>query len=108
MISLCHLCDSLVFFLSRIQFTGFSHFFPLLYALLLKHNQIYQTNLTSHFVSADIEDLNICYVLHKEENATSDLFHFTVEDKGKSFNIFFFLSVCIKTSLHPRPQTLEF
>ncbi|XP_024921466.1 FRAS1-related extracellular matrix protein 2-like [Cynoglossus semilaevis] len=39
-------------------------------------------NSVDTFSQADIEDLNICYVLHKEENATSDLFHFTVEDKG--------------------------
>lgn len=34
-------------------------------------------------VTADIDDLNICYVLRNEENATSDLFHFSVEDNGK-------------------------
>ncbi|KAM6987161.1 FRAS1-related extracellular matrix protein 2a [Aplochiton taeniatus] len=34
------------------------------------------------FTQADIDDLKICYVLRNEENATSDLFHFTVEDSG--------------------------
>ncbi|XP_053702923.1 FRAS1-related extracellular matrix protein 2-like isoform X1 [Synchiropus splendidus] len=34
------------------------------------------------FTQADIDDLNICYVLRNEENATSDVFHFSVEDKG--------------------------
>lgn len=32
---------------------------------------------------ADIDDLKICYVLRERANATSDLFHFTVEDDGK-------------------------
>lgn len=34
-------------------------------------------------IAADIDDLNICYVLRPEENATSDLFHFSVEDNGE-------------------------
>ncbi|XP_056140915.1 FRAS1-related extracellular matrix protein 2a isoform X3 [Lampris incognitus] len=34
------------------------------------------------FSQADINDLNICYVLRKEENATSDAFHFSVRDNG--------------------------
>lgn len=34
-------------------------------------------------IAADIDDLNICYVLRQEENATSDLFHFSVEDNGE-------------------------
>lgn len=34
-------------------------------------------------IAADIDDLNICYVLRREENATSDLFHFSVEDNGE-------------------------
>ncbi|XP_032389348.1 FRAS1-related extracellular matrix protein 2a [Etheostoma spectabile] len=34
------------------------------------------------FSQADIDDLNICYVLRNEENATSDLFHFSVKDYG--------------------------
>ncbi|XP_067348338.1 FRAS1-related extracellular matrix protein 2a isoform X1 [Channa argus] len=42
-----------------------------------------QGNNSIHtFSQADINDLTICYVLGKEENATSDLFHFSVEDKG--------------------------
>lgn len=39
-------------------------------------------------VTADIDDLNICYVLRNEENVTSDLFHFSVEDNGE-MSIFF-------------------
>ncbi|KAM6907319.1 FRAS1-related extracellular matrix protein 2a [Xenentodon cancila] len=34
------------------------------------------------FSQADIDDLNICYVLRNEENASSDVFHFSVEDNG--------------------------
>ncbi|KAK2828336.1 hypothetical protein Q5P01_019370 [Channa striata] len=34
------------------------------------------------FSQADINDLTICYVLGSEENATSDHFHFSVEDLG--------------------------
>nr|XP_020476103.1 FRAS1-related extracellular matrix protein 2 isoform X2 [Monopterus albus] len=39
-------------------------------------------NSISTFSQADIDELNICYVLRNEENATSDRFHFSVEDKG--------------------------
>ncbi|KAM8897925.1 FRAS1-related extracellular matrix protein 2a [Spinachia spinachia] len=39
-------------------------------------------NSITTFSQADINDQNICYVLRKEENATSDLFHFSVEDNG--------------------------
>ncbi|XP_061786816.1 FRAS1-related extracellular matrix protein 2-like [Nerophis lumbriciformis] len=39
-------------------------------------------NSVESFSQADIDDLNICYVLRREENATSDIFHFTVEDEG--------------------------
>eukprot|EP00064_Thunnus_orientalis_P001377 superscaffoldBa00000093_g1380 len=39
-------------------------------------------NSINTFSQADIDDLNICYVLSNEENATSDLFHFSVEDNG--------------------------
>ncbi|KAG1928449.1 FRAS1-related extracellular matrix protein 2a isoform X1 [Pimephales promelas] len=34
------------------------------------------------FTQADMDDLKICYILKDEENATSDLFSFTVEDNG--------------------------
>ncbi|XP_029622601.1 FRAS1-related extracellular matrix protein 2a [Salmo trutta] len=34
------------------------------------------------FSQADIDDLKICYVLRNEENATTDLFLFSVEDNG--------------------------
>lgn len=34
-----------------------------------------------------MDDLNICYVLRNEENATSDLFRFSVEDNGKTFTL---------------------
>uniref|UniRef100_A0A3P8U1K2 FRAS1 related extracellular matrix 2a n=1 Tax=Amphiprion percula TaxID=161767 RepID=A0A3P8U1K2_AMPPE len=39
-------------------------------------------NSINTFSQADIDELNICYVLRNEENATSDLFHFSVEDNG--------------------------
>lgn len=34
---------------------------------------------------ADIDDMHICYVLRSGDNATSDIFHFSLEDNGKSF-----------------------
>ncbi|XP_041946990.1 FRAS1-related extracellular matrix protein 2a [Alosa sapidissima] len=34
------------------------------------------------FTQGDINDQNICYVLKDNDNATSDLFHFSVEDNG--------------------------
>uniref|UniRef100_A0A3P9JLJ9 FRAS1 related extracellular matrix 2 n=1 Tax=Oryzias latipes TaxID=8090 RepID=A0A3P9JLJ9_ORYLA len=39
-------------------------------------------NSVDTFSQADIDDLHICYVLRNEENATSDVFYFSVEDKG--------------------------
>ncbi|XP_029458608.1 FRAS1-related extracellular matrix protein 2 [Rhinatrema bivittatum] len=36
----------------------------------------------THFTQADIDDMKICYVLREGVNATSDMFHFTVEDTG--------------------------
>ncbi|XP_004680391.1 PREDICTED: FRAS1-related extracellular matrix protein 2 [Condylura cristata] len=36
----------------------------------------------SQFTQADIDDMKICYVLREGANATSDVFHFTVEDGG--------------------------
>lgn len=44
-------------------------------------------SLTFRFFTADVDDLNICYVLRNEENATSDLFHFSVQDNGKAFTL---------------------
>uniref|UniRef100_A0A8D0GCH3 FRAS1 related extracellular matrix 2 n=1 Tax=Sphenodon punctatus TaxID=8508 RepID=A0A8D0GCH3_SPHPU len=34
------------------------------------------------FTQADIDDMKICYVLREGANATSDIFHFAVEDYG--------------------------
>ncbi|KAM4706610.1 FRAS1-related extracellular matrix protein 3 [Discoglossus pictus] len=34
------------------------------------------------FTQGDIDDLKICYVLKDGDNATSDIFHFSIEDKG--------------------------
>ncbi|XP_059902249.1 FRAS1-related extracellular matrix protein 3 [Gadus macrocephalus] len=34
------------------------------------------------FTQADIDDMNICYVLLDGSNATSDIFYFTIEDHG--------------------------
>ncbi|NXQ66192.1 FREM2 protein, partial [Quiscalus mexicanus] len=36
----------------------------------------------SQFTQADIDDMKICYVLRASDNATSDIFHFLVEDSG--------------------------
>ncbi|XP_060050888.1 FRAS1-related extracellular matrix protein 2 isoform X2 [Erinaceus europaeus] len=36
----------------------------------------------TQFTQADIDDMNICYVLREGANATSDIFYFTVEDGG--------------------------
>ncbi|XP_065487955.1 FRAS1-related extracellular matrix protein 2 [Caloenas nicobarica] len=36
----------------------------------------------SQFTQADIDDMKICYVLRGGDNATSDIFHFMVEDSG--------------------------
>lgn len=32
---------------------------------------------------ADIDDMKICFVLREGDNATSDIFYFTIEDSGK-------------------------
>ncbi|XP_053543455.1 FRAS1-related extracellular matrix protein 2b [Ictalurus punctatus] len=34
------------------------------------------------FTQADIDDMHICYVLRNGDNATSDTFHFSIEDNG--------------------------
>ncbi|XP_053362727.1 FRAS1-related extracellular matrix protein 2b [Clarias gariepinus] len=34
------------------------------------------------FTQADIDDMHICYVLRNGDNATSDIFHFSIEDNG--------------------------
>ncbi|XP_003799755.1 FRAS1-related extracellular matrix protein 2 [Otolemur garnettii] len=36
----------------------------------------------TQFTQADIDDMKICYVLREGVNATSDMFHFAVEDGG--------------------------
>ncbi|XP_078259348.1 FRAS1-related extracellular matrix protein 2-like [Rhinoraja longicauda] len=36
----------------------------------------------SRFTQGDVNDMNICYILKEGANATSDIFHFTVEDNG--------------------------
>ncbi|XP_072231533.1 FRAS1-related extracellular matrix protein 2a [Leuresthes tenuis] len=48
------------------------------YIVNLRHGN----NSIDTFSQADIDDLNICYVLRNEDNATSDVFHFSVEDNG--------------------------
>lgn len=53
-------------------------------------------------VIADIDDLNICYVLWSEENATSDIFHFSVEDRGKSPPFIFLFAFRFWPLLHPQ------
>uniref|UniRef100_A0A8C6NWB8 FRAS1 related extracellular matrix 2b n=1 Tax=Nothobranchius furzeri TaxID=105023 RepID=A0A8C6NWB8_NOTFU len=34
------------------------------------------------FTQAEIDDMNICYVLRNGESATNDIFHFSIEDSG--------------------------
>uniref|UniRef100_A0A7M4E5Y7 FRAS1 related extracellular matrix 2 n=2 Tax=Crocodylus TaxID=8500 RepID=A0A7M4E5Y7_CROPO len=36
----------------------------------------------SQFTQADVDDMKICYVLREGDNATSDIFYFSVEDGG--------------------------
>lgn len=48
--------------------------------------QFHVTVLCLCVSSADIDDLKICYILKDENNATSDVFSFTVEDNGKEEN----------------------
>ncbi|XP_061419974.1 LOW QUALITY PROTEIN: FRAS1-related extracellular matrix protein 2-like [Lethenteron reissneri] len=36
----------------------------------------------SKFTQGDVDDMNICYVLREGDNATSDIFYFSVEDNG--------------------------
>ncbi|XP_053312033.1 FRAS1-related extracellular matrix protein 2 [Spea bombifrons] len=36
----------------------------------------------NQFAQADIDEMRICYILRDKENATSDIFYFTVEDTG--------------------------
>lgn len=33
--------------------------------------------------SAEIDEMNICYVLRDGDNATNDIFYFSIEDSGK-------------------------
>ncbi|GCB76108.1 hypothetical protein scyTo_0015428 [Scyliorhinus torazame] len=35
------------------------------------------------FTQGEVDDMKICYVLKEGNNATSDVFHFSVEDRGK-------------------------
>ncbi|KAJ8342512.1 hypothetical protein SKAU_G00324400 [Synaphobranchus kaupii] len=39
-------------------------------------------NSVTTFTQADIDDMKICYVLKEGDNATMDMFHFSVEDNG--------------------------
>ncbi|XP_043929269.1 FRAS1-related extracellular matrix protein 2 [Protopterus annectens] len=36
----------------------------------------------TEFTQADIDDMHICYILKDGNNATSDIFHFTIQDNG--------------------------
>lgn len=38
--------------------------------------------------SAEIDDMDVCYVLRDGDKATNDIFYFSIEDSGK---LFFFL-----------------
>lgn len=41
------------------------------------------TNIS--FFPAEIDDMSICYVLRDGDNATNDIFYFSIEDNGKLF-----------------------
>lgn len=36
---------------------------------------------------AEIDDMSICYVLRDGDNATSDIFNFSIEDSGESLDL---------------------
>lgn len=38
---------------------------------------------TNIYFSAEIDDMNICYVLRDGDIATNDIFYFSIEDNGK-------------------------
>jgi hypothetical protein len=52
-------------------------------------------------ILADIDDMKICYVLRERANATSDMFHFIVEDDGKysTLPVAFFIDLFILVAL---------
>ena len=55
-----------------------------------EENQTCELSQTVFFffsLSADIDDMNICYVLLDGSNATSDIFYFTIEDHGRNHKI---------------------
>ncbi|XP_007950639.1 FRAS1-related extracellular matrix protein 2 [Orycteropus afer afer] len=51
-----------------------------------RHGYLFNLGKGNHsvtqFMQADIDDMKICYILREGANATSDMFHFTVEDSG--------------------------
>ncbi|VTJ65579.1 Hypothetical predicted protein [Marmota monax] len=51
-----------------------------------RHGYLFNLDKGNHsitqFTQADIDDMKICYVLKEGANATSDVFHFAVEDGG--------------------------
>ncbi|XP_061440792.1 FRAS1-related extracellular matrix protein 3 isoform X1 [Rhineura floridana] len=51
-----------------------------------KHGLLINTGLgngsVKAFTQADIDDMKICYILKDGENATSDIFYFSIEDSG--------------------------
>lgn len=53
---------------------------PPLHGYLIDHGKGNAT-ITS-FTQADVDDLSICYVLKDGDNATSDIFSFSIEDSG--------------------------
>lgn len=67
---------SLLFVISTFEVTRFCYAFVYNCSITAKDWRLFS-------FTADIDELNICYVLRNEENATSDLFHFSVEDNGK-------------------------
>lgn len=74
---------------TNFQFTVFL-FSDLIFTPDLTHqSSISERTKVTFFAAADVDDLRVCYVLRKGENATSDVFHFSVEDHGKISPYFF-------------------
>lgn len=51
--------------------------------------------------AAEIDDMDICYVLRDGDNATNDIFYFSIEDSGKFLSFFFVLKRAFLNRLIP-------
>ncbi|XP_053556187.1 FRAS1-related extracellular matrix protein 3 [Bombina bombina] len=45
-------------------------------------NMAFGNTTVKTFTQGDIDDMKICYILRDGDNATSDIFHFSIEDSG--------------------------